>query len=296
MSRVAPDKKLTACTAKPGTSYERCGPIAVPERSPLIFIHGVGMTRHFWKPQVQEFAGAYPVILYDTFGHGESALPPKGGDLQDYVDQLSDLMDALHVGRANIIGHSMGALIATGFALTHPSRCEKLIAMMGIYDRSPEHIARTSDTAARLAKEGPETVFRSTLARWFSEEDRLDSGRQDAIGKIERILSQTNPEGYARAYRVFAESGERFCGRLQDLQMPSLFMTAELDPNSSPAMSRKMANAAPKGYSAILADERHMASFVAPQKTNPVLASFLAWSGKGRWDYQMANVDDGRFT
>ena len=58
--------------------------------------------------------------------------------------------------------------------------------------------------------------------------------------------------------------------------MPALFVTGQLDPNSTPEMSRRMAEEAPRGQALVVADERHMMPFVAPEKINPLLRDFLS--------------------
>jgi pimeloyl-ACP methyl ester carboxylesterase len=90
--------------------------------------------------------------------------------------------------------------------------------------------------------------------------------------QVEGWLQAVDPVGYARAYRVFATSD---VGRLDGLACPALFMTGELDPHSTPEMSRAMAAAAPLGRAVVVPGHRHMAAFVAPEICNPVILEFL---------------------
>jgi pimeloyl-ACP methyl ester carboxylesterase len=243
--------------------------------SPLILIHGVGLDSRVWAPQIADFSQDHRVIAYDTLGHGASRLPPQGARLPDYIDQLSALIKALDLPPAILIGHSMGALIALGHALAHPDSCRAVVALNAVYDRTAEHRARSLRTAELLAAGKAGALLDGTLARWFDDADRADPGRGACVAQIRNRLAAADPEGYARAYRVFAEDGDAFVGRLGQLRQPALFVTAEGDPNSTPAMSHAMAAAVPRGAAAIVSGERHMLPAIAPEKVDPLIRRFL---------------------
>ena len=75
---------------------------------------------------------------------------------------------------------------------------------------------------------------------------------------------------------MFATSDDRFAGRLQALAVPAVFATGSLDPNSTPLMSRRMAEAAPLGESPVLEGERHMMALAAPERVNRLLRDAMA--------------------
>ncbi|RWG58627.1 MAG: flavin reductase, partial [Mesorhizobium sp.] len=88
-------------------------------------------------------------------------------------------------------------------------------------------------------------------------------------------LSEVDPEGYARTYRLFARADGDHAERLQTLAMPALFITGSEDKNSSPAMSAAMARLAPHGRCTVLAGQRHMMAAAAPDLTSRCIAEFL---------------------
>ena len=259
-----------------GPSARKAAGAAVDGAPPLVFIHGVGMQRAVWAPQVAAFADSRQVVTYDTLGHGDSPMVPQGARLEPYYRQLLGLCDHLGLARIDLVGHSMGAVITIGFALAHPERVRRIVPMTGVYDRTPEHRARALATAELLAEKGPEAVIETTLGRWFSDPDRQDPARLQKLEQLRAWLLAVDRVGYARAYRTFAENGEAFVGRLGQLQPRALFMTAQFDPNSTPEMSRAMAEASPRGEALVIADERHMLPFVAPEKVNPPIEAFLS--------------------
>ena len=112
-----------------------------------------------------------------------------------------------------------------------------------------------------------------TLERWFKNKTSAD----DLI-KIENVrnwLVNTSPQGYGRAYRLFALSDKVFLNKLSRLRPPVLYLTGEEDPNSTPAMSQQMAGETPNGSSKSIAGEAHMMSYIASEKVNPIIEQFF---------------------
>lgn len=251
-----------------GTSYLRTG-----SGHPVILVHGVGMNAAFWRPQIRALAASHDVIAFDMLGHGGSPLPPDPARLEDYADQLLALMDALGLERADLVGHSMGALVVLGFALGHLSRVGRLVALNGVYKRTPAQRASVRERVVRLEAGADGDGNRATLARWFG--DPVPPPLCETAEWVDAALSSVNPLGYARTYRLFAEADGALAGRLAGLSMPTLFMTGELDPNSTPEMSRAMAEQAPHGRAVVLPGERHMMSLASPDRVNAVLSEFL---------------------
>ena len=120
-----------------GTHCVRCG-----SGDSVILIHGVGMNASVWAPQLEALSRTCDVVAYDLLGHGGSSLPPPDARLQDYTSQLLQLLDDLAIGTAHIVGHSMGALVAIDFALTHPERTTSVAALNAVYRRTMTRCSR----------------------------------------------------------------------------------------------------------------------------------------------------------
>lgn len=252
-----------------GTAYRAEG-----EGESIVFVHGVGMNKDVWAPQLDMFAATHRVVAYDMLGHGGSRLPPAEPTLSDYADQLRRLLDALGIERANIVGHSMGSLVALAFATVFPDRVLRLVALNAVYDRTPEQRAAIQARAATLAQEGIGATLDGTLARWFGEPG--NGSLAERARQVRAWLEAVDPIGYARTYGLFATADDALASKLDRLAMPALFLTGEHDLNSSPEMSRRMAAIAPKGMVRVIPGERHMMSFTSPETVNPILRDFLS--------------------
>lgn len=98
---------------------------------PVILIHGLfaDAQKNWGLPGViADLSQHYRVIALDCRGHGQSDKPTSEGDYGiKMVDDVVRLMDHLHLPAANIVGYSMGGMIALKLAVTHPDRVHSLV-------------------------------------------------------------------------------------------------------------------------------------------------------------------------
>ncbi len=235
---------------------------------PLLLIHGVGLNAAAWGPQIAALSDTHRVIALDMPGHGGSAAP--GAELADYVAQAAALLDQLHIAKANVVGHSMGGLVAIGLALQHPDRVLRLGVLNSVYERSAQARSAVEARAAEIARSGDCGDIEQPIRRW------LGAGETPLHAALRGWLSAMDPAAYAQAYRIFATGDRLFSGRLGGLAMPALFATGAEDPNSTPEMARAMAAAAPRGRAAVLDGQRHMMNLVAAEATTRLIRDLLS--------------------
>lgn len=258
--RGLPRKRTVA-----GTAYHETG-----SGEPLVLIHGVGMRLEAWAPQIAAFAPAHRVIAVDMPGHGESKALPAGSGLEAFVAWFGDFLGEMNLDKANVAGHSMGALVAGGAAATFGARIRRVAYLNGVYRRDADAKAAVLARAAAIPltgvdKDGP-------LLRWFGDD------AQSAVARAltRNWLSLVDPQGYATAYAAFAGGDETYADRWPDVHVPALFLTGSDDPNSTPQMARQMAAITPKGWARIVEGHRHMVNLTAPAVVNELLAEWLS--------------------
>ena len=254
---------------------------------PVVFLHGVGLNKNAWRKQEEFFAAARrTTIVCDLPGHGPShpshshpsshpaSQPPRPARLSDYSAPVAALLDELGFERADIVGHSFGGLVALDFALRFPQKIRRLAALNCVFRRPPAAKKAALDRARALANGGAPQVSENAVRRWFGHPPAAENAA--LAEEARQWLRAANPEGFARAYQLFAECDADFAPQLHRLAAPALFATGENDPHSTPEMSREMAEIAPKGQCVILPGQRHMAALSAPDIVNPVLLKFLS--------------------
>mgnify|MGYP006422673875 FL=1 len=258
---------------KDSTAYKVSG-----ESGPyLIFVHGVGMSGEIWKPQVQHFFSNYRVITYDFLGHGQSQTPKKPPTLEDYIEQLNSLVKTINITSFSLVGHSMGALISVAFSLKYPEKVTALLPLNMVYKRGNCAKNDVINRANLILKTGEINNIDQTLDRWFK--NKTKHHQMQRIKKVRQLLSDTNPQSYGYAYKLFAESDRHFENKLSELKMPVLYLTGSDDPNSTPEMSNEMANESPQGSFISIDKEAHMMAYIASEKINPVIEKFLKKNG-----------------
>jgi pimeloyl-ACP methyl ester carboxylesterase len=235
----------------------------------LALIHGVGMRLEAWTPQIERFVATHRVIAVDMPGHGESAGLPAGSTIVDFVAWFGRFLDDLGIERANLAGHSMGAMISGGAVATFPERIGRVAYLNGVYRRDPE--AKTAVLARAEAIDATGVDKEGPLARWF--DDDPDSLRARDLTRV--WLEQVDPKGYAIAYAAFAGGDETYADCWPGVTCPALFLTGSGDPNSTPEMAMAMASAAPRGWARIVEGHRHMVNLTAPETVNGYLAEWL---------------------
>jgi len=102
---------------------------AVEQQLPIVLLHGLSQQRHYWGPVIHRMRGGR-IITLDQRGHGDASVTDHGIDigveLDFSMDRLAadvvEVLDALDITQAIVVGHSWGASVALHAAAAHPAR------------------------------------------------------------------------------------------------------------------------------------------------------------------------------
>ena len=135
-SRFAPEETIRRGRIRLDDStslyYETCG-----AGTPVLLLHGHSLDRRMWDEQFTAFARAgHQVVRLDFRGYGNSSLPVEGQQFT-HMDDLVALMDTLHIGRAHLVGLSMGGFIGADMVAMHPERVRSATLVSGNLRKSP---------------------------------------------------------------------------------------------------------------------------------------------------------------
>ena len=253
--RIQLTNKLTGWTAGSGPS--------------LLLLHGVGLNADAWAAQIDSLSADYRVIAIDMPGHGESDRLQHADNLASYSDCIVEVINALD-SPVFLVGHSMGALIALDIAIRYPQKLEKVVAMNAIFQRSDEALLAVRQRAQELSGiSNPDPT--TTLQRWFADELNLPAAIACRLW-----LETVDPKGYQQAYRVFANETGPLASELGRLSVPALFLTGAEEPNSTPEMSRAMAEVTPDAQAVVIEGAAHMMPMTHAAAVNKVILDFIA--------------------
>ena len=99
------------------------------ERAPaIVLLHGIGSSSAGYRAQLAALGKNYRVIAWDAPGYGQSSpFAISTPAATDYADALADLMSALGISRATVVGSSWGSVVAATFAARYPSATRALV-------------------------------------------------------------------------------------------------------------------------------------------------------------------------
>ena len=105
---------------------------------PLVFVHGVGLDHKMWDSQITSLNN-YSTITYDLLGHGKTPYNKEEVTLNDFSEQLDYLLKFLKIDKINLVGFSLGSLIALDFASKFQDKLKSLTLIGTTYKRTEEH-------------------------------------------------------------------------------------------------------------------------------------------------------------
>ena len=205
---------------------------------PFVLVHGFTGFRDDFREHLPELARLGRTIVYDHRGHGEST---NTGEAASYsfaqlVDDLRALLDALAVGRCDLLGHSMGGMIVLRFALAHPERVQSLV-LMDTAARAPDHMPRAPLAAAGSIARSDGMPTLAALLRGRAGDDparpaaerRLEHEQGDAFWeRRRRRLEAMDAEAFAVLALELVDQ-QPLTDRLADIACPTLVMVGEQD-------------------------------------------------------------------
>jgi pimeloyl-ACP methyl ester carboxylesterase len=239
---------------------------------PVVLVHGVGTRLEDMDLLSARLEADMRVLRYDLRGHGESEKVPGPYTLEDFSDDLVELLDAMQWERVHCFGFSLGGLIAQRLALDHPQKLMRVGLISAIAGRTPEEKANALRRADELRDGGgAASHLDQAVTRWFTDSFR-EAHPEIIEGRKQRILTN-HPQCYAAAYRVLAAYD--LADELPGIKHETLVATGEFDQGSNTRMSRLMAERIPHAQLRILPGMKHALLLECPDRLADLIRSFV---------------------
>ncbi len=248
-------------------------------RLPVVLVHGFSVPYFIWDPTFHALASSgFRVLRYDLFGRGFSDRPHARYNLDLFIQQLSDLLDALNFKQINLVGLSMGGAIASGFTVRYPERVRKLVLIdpVGTHPMPLNLIYKAailpgiSELILGLA--GTERMVKGVASDFF------DSAHVEMFQNQYRVQMQYR--GFKRA--ILSTLRNRAVGgfpkiyeRLGKLGMPVLLFWGRNDQTLPFAQSQSILELVPRAEFHVIEDCGHIPHYEKPEALNPILIDFL---------------------
>ena len=250
-----------------GTSYSIK---KVSEKNPIVFIHGVGLTKEIWDPQINFFKD-YNTLTYDLLGHGKTPLKKSKVSIEDFSEQLLRLLKNLNFNKIHLIGFSLGALIARHFASKHSDKLSSLIIHGSIYKRT-EAQKRVVLNRYEVAKLNKPASKQAALRRWLSEE--FSKKNPDIYKKIFSILDKNKRSDFLKCYEAFVNYIDDD-NMLKKINTNTLITTGENDVGSTPEMSKNLSKIIQRSEFIEIKKGKHLCSIECADDVNITFKKFI---------------------
>ncbi|MFN8457032.1 MAG: 3-oxoadipate enol-lactonase [Anaerolineae bacterium] len=243
------------------------------EGIPLVFINSLGTDLRIWNAVVPRLAGHYALIRYDKRGHGLSDSPPGPYTIRALADDLSGLLDYLHVEVAILIGVSIGGMIALDFTGRHPERVKALVlcntaSKIGTAEMWHERIET-------IRQNGIASLAETILGRWLSAS--FISQQPARYRGYYNMLTRTPAAGYIAACEAIRDAD--LSAIVGSIHIPALVVAGTEDLATPPAVVRGLAEALPQAQFELLQGVGHIPSIEQPAKLTAEIRQFLSELG-----------------
>jgi len=241
--------------------------------APLVLLHGVGLDHTLWDDLAPHLEADFDVLRYDLLGHGAAPGITGAADIQHFITQLDAELDQAGWKHANVLGYSMGGLIAGAYAAARPQRVKRLVLLSTVFQRTPEEVQAVMARLDAAATQDVQAAAAVSLQRWFTP--AFQAARPDRVAAIGQRLVQNDRANFLAAYRLFAEGDQLLAQAAPDIACPTLAMTGEHDVGSTPRMTRGLARALPDSRARVIDGQRHMLPVEDPAVVAAALHAFL---------------------
>lgn len=256
---------------------------------PLLFSHEFAGDYRSWEPQVRYFARRYRVIAYNARGYPPSDVPEDAGAYSQAraTDDIAQLLEALQVPQAHVVGLSMGGYATLHFGLNYPQMARSLVVAGCGYgsvagDRQKFH-QDTAQVAQRIQGDGMPAmaaVYAKGPTR-VQFEDKDPRGWQEFADQLAEH-SATGAALTMRGVQGLRPSVYELETRMRQMQVPTLIVTGDEDePCLEPGLFMK--RVIPTAGLVVVPKTGHTINLEEPEAFNRIVSDFLAAVESGRW-------------
>lgn len=263
------------------TRLGRVSTMQAGQGEPILMLHGLGATKAEFMPTLAALAPAgFRVVAIDLPGFGDSDKPLAAPyDAPFFARWVLATMDALGIGRAHVLGHSMGGRVALEVGMRHPERVEGLVlmtpSMAWLAERRWAGWLKLVRPELGLIQPAPKAVVESVVKR-------VVPGSQSQFVRPaldEFLRAYLTPRGraafYASARQIVLDDPGDFWAALEALSPRSLFIWGRQDTLVPIGFMRHVERVLPDAHHVEL-DCGHVPQLEQPARLHEAVARFLS--------------------
>jgi pimeloyl-ACP methyl ester carboxylesterase len=247
--------------------------------NPIVLIAGGSITMDTWSPSLLKVLSSNrSVIIFDNRGAGESTAGTREFSINQFANDTIGLLDALRIGKADLLGYSMGSFVAQELALMNPNRVDSLIlyaSSCGGKEAIPpspqfmEALDAIANTSAPAKEDIDRIISMMFPPDWF----RANPNYQNYIPFPKESVS---PEVIQRQDEAIVSwLTEGVCNALSNIIQPTLVIVGTDDVITPAPNSIMIAEKIPGAWLVQIKDTGHGLIYQYPDKFNRVVSTFL---------------------
>jgi 3-oxoadipate enol-lactonase len=243
------------------------------EGLPVILLHPFPANHEFWLPVAETLATRYRVILPDLRGHGDSGVGEGPATLEKHAADLSRVMDDAEIGRAPLVGVSIGGYALFEFWRRHRGRVAALaLCNTKAPADSAEARAGRLQAANDVLERGTEPFFESMIPRLLGQTTR--ETRPDLAAGALRMMRQMSPEDVAQVQRGMAARPDSV-DTLKTINVPTLLVTGDEDILTGVNEAELMRQHISVSQLRVIPKAGHYSPWEQPEEVGKLLRQFL---------------------
>jgi pimeloyl-ACP methyl ester carboxylesterase len=256
--------------------------------TPIVFVHEFSGDLRSWEAQVRHFSRRYRCVAFNARGYPPSEVPASAKYSHRLaVDDVANLMRRLGIGRAHVVGCSMGAYTTLLFGLRYPRRALSLTVVGAGAGADPARRAAYLKASAATARRFEQGGLAAAMAAYRNAGNRIQLENKDprAFREFFRRFAEHSALGHANTIRGVQMRRPPLQGMARAfarLRVPLLVMVGDED-ESSLSTGLFLKRACPAARLAIVPATGHVANVEEPELFNRLAGDFLDLVDSGRW-------------
>jgi len=240
---------------------------------PVVLLHPFPANHEFFLPVAETLSTRYRIILPDLRGHGDSEIGEGPATMEKHAADLARVLDAANVGRAPLIGVSIGGYVLFEFWRKHRGR----VAALGLCNTKapadgPEARAGRLQAANDVLDRGTEPFFESMIPKLFGKTTR--ETRPDLVDAAVGMMRKMSPEDVAQVQRGMAARPDSV-ETLKTINVPTLLVTGDEDILTGVSEAELMRQHVANSQLRVIPKAGHYAPWEQPEDAARILRQFL---------------------
>ncbi|HFB66251.1 MAG TPA: alpha/beta hydrolase [Aeromonadales bacterium] len=241
-----------------------------PSCWPILLLHGLGSSLRDWEYQIEKFSSDFQVIALDIRGHGLSEKSTDEYSIALFADDVAAFLKKINIKKVNVVGLSMGGMIAFQLSLSHSDLIHSLVIVNSGPDFRLKNFSAKFKVRLRLFMLKYFSMKRvgRLVAKGLFPEKNQKALRQLFVGRF----IENERQAYIKALKAILNWSVE--SQIAEITQPVLIVAADKD-YTPVAHKKNYASKIPRAIINVISDSHHAVPVEKPEVFNRLVLDFL---------------------